>query len=183
MKFKPFQGPAQFVFKDPDSGTVFKEDSKKLLIDRIRAYRFQNGYEEIEFLGDVLENYWCSLPENVGRCQNRLLERGLLPSLKAGLVLIKNYVYGSYVSAKESARRASICIQCPHNILSEDKGLIAWQDSIAYHSLKDHKTPFDKKLGTCEVCSCPLKAKVHLGGNLGLKEEVRKKLPDYCWQK
>lgn len=134
---------------------------------------------EIEFLGEVLESYWCSLPENVGRCVPKIVERGILAYVKGGISLLKNMVYNSYVSKEEAERRAGICSTCPHNV----KGNEGWADLVAYHSIGDRTTPYDSKLGMCELCSCPLRAKVHLGGDLGINMETLRLLPDFCWQK
>lgn len=45
-------------------------------------------------------------------------------------------------------------------------------------------TPHDAQLGTCDVCLCPLKLKVHTPMSHildHLKPEVKKDLPDHCW--
>lgn len=153
------------------------------MISRIRAYRLQNKLGEIDFLDDVLENYWCSLPENIGKCEPKVLPRGLLGYVKGGLALIKNVAYKTFVSQEESNRRAKICSECPYNVTPDDVGIAAWADAVAYHATQDHKTDYDVKLKTCSICSCPLKAKVHLGGDLGIAKDTLKILPEYCWQK
>jgi len=182
-KFKPFLGPAQYVFRDPDTGLEYKENSKKTLIDRIRSYRLQNELPEIEEIDQVLESYWCGLGENVGKCVPVILPRGLLGYFKGGVALIKNLAYNTFVTQEEANRRAKICVECPHNVKPEDTGLAAWADMVAYHATKGHTTEHDSKLFTCSICSCPLKAKCHLGGDLGVSAELKKKLPEYCWQK
>lgn len=183
FKFKPFQGPSRYVFKDPDTGLEYSETSKKTLISRIKAYRSQNKLEEIEFLDDVLENYWCALQENVGRCSPIATQRGVTGYLKGGVSLLRNVTYSLYTSQEEAERRAEICNKCPHNVFPNKTKFMAWIDNLAYHALGGRETSKDKNLGQCELCTCPLRVKVHMGGDLGVTPDLLKVLPEYCWQK
>lgn len=185
-KFKAFCGPVQFVFKDPDTGMLYgPEKSKKLLIDRITAYRKQNGLEELQFIGDVLENYWCSLPENIGRCQPKMLKLGILPTLRGGVAVLKNYLYDKVVKQDVAEKRALQCVSCPYNRKPETEGVKRWLDLIALNSVKTHRTSQYDKLGTCSVCSCPLNMKVFYAGTIDRPgiEEQRKYDEVDCWQK
>ena len=183
-KFQPFKGPAKYVFKDPDTEREFIALSKNSLMDRITVYRAQNNLEPIEQLSFVLENYWCSLPENYGKCVPvGTLQRGLLGYVKGGIALLKNIIYSSYVTQEEAEKRAAICVQCPYNIFPDKDGFIKWADEIAYHSIGGRKTSLDDKLGNCEICTCVNKAKVHLGGEIVNSAEINNKFPDFCWQK
>lgn len=183
-KFKSFEGPKQFVFKDPDTGREFKEANKKLLIDRIQVYRTQNNLEVIEFIDTVLESYWCSLPENAGKCVSVQFKRGLLGYWRGGIAILTNIAYNSFATFKEAQARADICVTCPHNIFPDKGPFLAWADERAKHMVGDRKTTVDSKLGNCELCTCPLRAKVHIGGtSFGIDQEVNKLLPDFCWQK
>lgn len=177
-------GPSQYVFRDPDTGLEYKEKDKKTLINRIKAYRSQNGLGEIEFLGDVLENYWCSLPENVGRCDIKPLELGILPVLKAGIVVLKNFLYDKVVSQEVAEERASKCVDCEFNRLPENSGIKSWLDVIAINSVKSHRTSKYEKLGTCGVCECPLNMKVFFAGKIDKPsiEQQQKYEKVSCWQ-
>ncbi len=183
-KFKPFLGPAQYVFRDPDKGTEFKEKSKKTLIDRIRAYRSQNELPELEFLDDVLESYWCGLPENIGKCVPKNLNLGVLPFLKGGIVVLKNFLYDSVVSQDVAEKRASQCSTCPYNRKPENEGVKYWLDLVALNSVKNHKTSQYAKLGTCAVCECPLNMKVFYNGKIDkpTPEQQAKYEEVSCWQ-
>lgn len=183
-RFKSFEGVSSFTFIDPDTGRDFKEASKQLLIDRIQVYRVQNNLKEIEHISEVLDNYWCSLPGNAGKCEPIEFKRGILGYIKGGIALLTNVAYRSFCSYDEAQRRADICIKCPHNIFPDKEGFLKWSDNIAEHSVGERKTTVDKELGNCELCTCPLRAKVHIGSDsFGISEEVNKTLPDYCWQK
>jgi hypothetical protein len=183
-KFKPFLGPQQHVFKDPDTGIEYSEKDKKTLINRIVAYRRQNELPEIEFLDDVLENYWCSLPENTGRCEHKALGIGILPIMKAGMIMLKNFLYDSVVGQDVAEKRAAQCVGCKFNRLPESSGVKSWLDLIAINSVKGHRTSQYEKLGTCSVCECPLNMKVFYNGKVDKPTiEQQKKFDEVtCWQ-
>lgn len=182
-KFKPFHGPHQYVFKDPDTGFAFKEKSKKTLIDRIVIYRQQNNLPELQFLDDVLENYWCGLPENVGRCEPKALKLGLLPLMKAGIVLIKNYMYDRFATQDVAEKRASQCVGCKFNKKPDTEGVKYWLDLVVINTVKGHRVPDYEKLGTCEACNCPINSKVFYDGTISPSREEKEKFTEVnCWQ-
>jgi hypothetical protein len=89
-----------------------------------------------------------------------------------------------FVSQAEADTRAEICASCPKNIAIAGcrtcRGLIKHTlDLIGQKS-----TPFDDKLGACEVCGCGNQAQVHLPLE-ALKKGITKKMvfPDYCWKR
>jgi hypothetical protein len=184
LKFKPFQGPIQYNFVDPDTGYQYVEQSKKDLISRITNYRSQNKLEPIEFIDEVLENYWCQQPENVGRCVERKMKLGILPMIRGGVAVLKNFMYSSFVSQEEAEKRAAQCAGCKYNVIPENAGVKRWLDMIALNSVGERKTSQYSKLGTCNVCSCPLNMKVFYAGTLEpTKEEIEKYEEVGCWQK
>lgn len=184
FKFRPFTGPSRYVFKDPDTGLEFLENSKKTLMDRIRSYRSQNKLAEIEFLDDVLEIYWCTLGENVGRCVPRKLEIGVLPFIKGGITVLKNFLYDKVVTPEVAEKRSLQCVGCPYNRLPDSEGLKSWLDLIAINSVKSRRTTQYEKLGTCSVCECPLNMKVWYAGKIDKPTEEQQKKYDSisCWQ-
>jgi hypothetical protein len=185
-QLKPFQAPRAFVFTDPDTNFRFRAKTKKELIQRIVAYRDQNNLEPLEELGIVLENYWCSLPRNQGRCEPvKELKRGVMGYLKGGFVLAKNLWYGdkNMVSPKEADRRGVICLTCIHNRFPDKKAYQRWADEIAVHSIGKKRSTYHDALGNCEVCSCPLRAKVWYGGEITLTKQERRQMQKVnCWQ-
>lgn len=188
LRFVPYIGPKPpLSFKDPDTGHFYKAMTMRELIDQVRSYREQNNLEEIPHLQPILENYLCSLKINQGSCEeNPQLRRGWLTYLKGGVSLLKKLFYGDamIVPQQEADRRGSICLECPANV-TPDENYHSWADEIALHSTNGKKSIHHEKLGNCEACSCPLKAKVFYKGPFGLstQEFVRiQALNPKCWQ-
>lgn len=140
--------------------------------------------EEIEFLDDVLEGYWCNLQENFGRCEPKALELGILPIMKAGIVMLKNYLYKSVVKQEVAETRAVQCSKCEFNRQPENEGLKYWLDLVAINSVRGHRTKEYDKLGTCSVCECPLNMKVFYDGKIDkpTPEHQAKYESVSCWQ-
>lgn len=180
----PYQGPASFHFRDPDTGYIFRARDRQALITRIISYRAQNGLDPIEALPQVLENYWCSLPENRGRCEPvKKFMRGWLQYVRGGVALLMNVLYKEFVTQDEADTRAVICVRCPYNVFPKKSGFDVWADSVAEQMVGDRKSIHHKLLGNCEVCSCPLRAKVFYKGKIDLTEEEQKKMQRVnCWQ-
>lgn len=183
MKFQPFASPRSFVFKDPDTGFKFAARDKAGLIKHIVSYRVQNDLEPIEALESVLENYWCGLPENIGSCKQVKLKRGFLQYIKGGISLVSNLMFESFVPQKVADARSEICAGCKFNVFPDKGPFIAWSDEIAVHSIGEKKSARHKDLGNCDVCSCPMKAKVWHPGPFKLSEEEKEKMKSVnCWQ-
>ncbi len=185
-RFKPFTGPVSYTFKDPDTGREFEEKSKAELIERISAYRKQNNLEELEHMGFVLENYWCSLPDNMNNCVPvEKLKRGLIGYIKGGIALLANLTYKNPVHQVVADTRAKICTGCQLNVFPDQGGFIAWSNQIAEASVGDRKSKYHEELGQCGGCSCPLRAKVWYGGRIELtkeQESVMREAKPECWQ-
>lgn len=186
LKFKPFVGPAEYTFKDPDTGYLFKETSRKSLFSRIVAYRAQNNLPPIEELALVVESYLCSLPVHQGLCTPvGPLKRGLLSYFKGGVALATNLWYNKVVSKEEADRRGAICVKCPLNVFPDKGPFVAWSDSIAEASVGSLRSKYHEELGNCEGCSCPLRAKVFYGGTIKLtvsEATTMKNSNPKCWQ-
>jgi len=183
-KFKPFIGPKSFVFVDPDTGFKYAEETKERLFKRIVDYRSQNELEPIVALERVLENYWCSLAENAGNCEMVPLRRGWYHYLKGGVSLVENLFFGekNLVTQEMADSRASLCIKCPYNVFPDKGRFVEWSDEIAEASTGGKKSKYHEELGNCDVCSCPLRAKVW-NKKATLTEEESAKAPEFCWAK
>lgn len=183
-KFKVFDGVNKFTWVDPDTGRAFQESSKKLLIDRIQSYRKANNLEEIEHISFVLENYWCSLPENAGRCEPiQQLPRGVVGYLKGGIALMSTVLYKSFAHQNTADARAKQCVKCPYNVFPDKTGFRAWSDWIAVKSVERRESIHREELGECAICTCPLKAKVFWDGPVDIKPEWEEPLKEVkCWQ-
>lgn len=184
FRFKPFEGPARFRWKDPDTGHKFEEPTKEALITRINSYRAQNNLEAIEALPFVLESYWCGLPENAYKCVPvEVTPRGMLGYIKGGVALLKNLWYGKFASKSVADVRSGQCSECQFNVFPDRNGFIKWSDDIAVASVGERRSSNHDKLGICAVCSCPLRAKVFYTGKVENNPEWRSKFESVkCWQ-
>lgn len=186
LRLKPGCGPKHYVFTDPDTKHRYESKSRENLIKQIIAYRSQNELAPIEYLNDVLDNYWAGLPENLGEATIGLpLRRGVLAYLKGGIALLQNVWYGekNMVDQATADARAAICIACPKNVAPDKGPFLAWSDSVAEASVGDRKSVHHDKLFSCIVCTCTLKAKVHWGGEIKCSKKELLDFPTPCWQK
>lgn len=183
QKLIPFAAPARFVFLDPDTKHEYSAPSKEELIRHIEGYRTQNRLKPIESLAVILENYWCGLPENMGKCAQLPLRRGLLSYVKGGVALIENILMKKMVSVEEAEARAKICLSCPHNVFPDKDAFVKWSDELAENATGGRRVSAHEQLGNCDVCTCTLKAKVWFGGTLRLTGAERQKMKAVnCWQ-
>lgn len=175
--------PLRVSFKDPDTGRKFIAKTRVELVQRIVTYRAQNELAPIENLNLVLENYWCSLPQNRHACQEATLERGWMTYLKGGLSLIKTMLFDSYVDQKTADARSNICVTCPHNVNPNKRSWDAWVDDIVEHTIGDLRSEKHDKLFNCAICTCILKTKVFSGEKFTHSEEENNQMPEWCWAK
>lgn len=165
---------------------MYRANSREELYALIITYRKNNALPELEFLEQVVENYMASLPENMNKTKFiGIDDRTILMYIKGGVAVLQNLWYGekNMVSQKEADDRATLCISCPHNVFPDKCSLVAWSDTIAEKSVGKRKAVHHDKLGTCEVCTCTLKAKVFYKGDMGLTMEQKNKMSNVnCWQ-
>lgn len=186
-KFKPFETSLVFRWVDPDTQRKFTASNLKSLVQLIVSYRAQNKLAPIEHLEQVLENYLCGLPENCGKCQPKPLPRSFTQYLKGGIALLKNMYYSdqNMVDQPTAEERALTCTRCPFNVFPDRGMFIKWSDDIALATVGDRKVTAQQHLGNCEVCSCPLRAKVWYKGEFGLTAEQKQLITAVtpaCWQ-
>lgn len=114
--------------------------------------------------------------------------------LTAGAAIIKDMFGDDGPTTRvEATARAKICVNCNYNERQGDwtRWFTAPASAIIRKSLEivhDMRlsTEHDKDVHYCTACSCPLKIKLfarmdHI--NAHMSEEVRSKLPDWCWAK
>jgi len=178
--------PSKWIFRDPDTHYLYSASTKEALISHIVSYREQNRLEPLDFLSATIDNYVCSLPENKGLCERFQLKRGILQYLKGGLVLARHMFTGKHVGQEEADRRSGICVGCKLNVFPKDKaGFMKWSDEIALNSVGSLKSINHDKLGSCEGCSCMLKAKCWYSSPFNLSPNESKKMRaanKNCWQ-
>ena len=184
-KPKPFLGFQKYKFIDPDTKFKFEATSLAKIIQHIESYRDQNELPALEYLSDVVLHYNCMLPENTGVCgpSAEPLKRGVIQYIKGGVSLLKNLVYHKMVSQEEANNRAAICKNCPHNVFPDKGPFIRWSDKIAEAATGGRKALDHDALGNCQLCSCPLRAKVWAVPPFENAKDIDAKLPVFCWQK
>lgn len=185
LKFKPFCGPLNYSFKDPDTGFLFEAVNEAELLARIRSYRSQNNLEALDFLEATLENYLCRQPENVGGCCPRGadLKRGIFQYVKGGIVLLKRMLYSEFASQEVADERSAQCAKCPFNVFPDKGKFLKWSDEVAEATVEGRKSSHNDELGSCEVCTCTLKPKVFYIGKEKFTGVQREKMKSVnCWQ-
>lgn len=185
LRLKPFVGSSTYQFKDPDTGYVIYGASREDLVKRIFNYRTQNELPPIESLNAVIENYLCGLPENSGKCEPNILHRSFLSYIKGGIVLLQNLFYGeaNMVDQATADNRSIQCRGCEFNVFPDKDHFIKWSDDIAERSTGGKRSRYHDDLGSCSVCTCPLRAKVWYKGPFNSTEEERRSFDKVnCWQ-
>jgi hypothetical protein len=186
LKFKPFTAPKRQVFEDPDTQYVFEARSRAELINLIINYRTQNELPPLEYLSIVIEHYQCGLAENSGCCQPlQTLQRGVFATIHGGMAVLKNVFFGlaNMVDQSTASARSAICKGCKYNVFPDKGAFISWSDELAEQATGGRKSEHHNELGNCDVCSCPLRAKVFSKGPFHLTKEQYEDLPDFCWQR
>lgn len=185
LRFRAFEAPASYTFKDPDNGRMYSATTLKEIVTEIINYRDQNGLAPIEHLNLVIENYMCGLPEHCYKCMNDdTLTRGMYLYIKGGLALLKSVVYPKYCSQGEADTRALQCISCPNNVFPDKKGFFKWADDTAVMMVGERKSKYHEQLGNCKACTCNMRSKVFWGNKLDKfsSEEVAEMQKVKCWQ-
>ena len=185
LRFLPFQTSSVWRFKDPDTGYMHAANSRPDLVRSIVSYRANNRLAPIEQLESVLENYLCGLPENCGRCEQKLIKRGFLTYLKGGISLLEWVLFpADHTTDRATAEaRAAQCVQCPYNVFPDKGPFLRWSDELALEMVGDKRVLQHELLGNCEVCSCILKASVWYKGDPKLAPAERKKAESVkCWK-
>lgn len=182
--FKPGERAFDWYLTDPDTGYVHKATSRHELVQRILLYRSNNNLEQIENLDAVIDDFLCRQKENCMKCRPvPLLKRGLAAYWQGGIMLLKSLRYKVFAPIEVAEKRAQQCKSCPFNIFPDKGRFIRWSDALAEATVGQKTVSCQKDLGNCEVCSCPLKAKVHYVGEIGLTEEQEAKMKSVdCWQ-
>lgn len=189
FRLRPGNSPARFVFVDPDTRRVFEAPSYKALAEHVTSYRLQNELEAIRYLPQVIEDFWCRLPENMGKCQPMKLPRNLTTIVKGGVTLLWKKITGGFVDETIANYRGRICSKCPFNVFPDKGPFLKWQDDAALvltgkspAELKKIST-YHEQLGNCAVCTCNLKAKIWVTGPFDPSSEEQEKMRTVqCWQ-
>lgn len=161
------------------------------LREKVRKHRQINRYQTGPELDQEIQEQLCSKMSAAARaafcrdCDTSVQIKALsLEDIKHFLKVAKSWVAKpSFVSQSEANRRAEICASCPKNLpiagCRACQNLVKWTIGL----IGQRSTPFDGKLGGCEVCGCGNQAQVHLPLPIlakGITPEME--FPDWCWK-
>lgn len=113
------------------------------------------------------------------------MRRGWFQTLRGGIALLENVAYRKIVAQDVAEQRAQICKDCVANIFPDKTSFIKWADELAEASTDGRRVSIQEELGSCEICSCNLRAKVWYGGNIKLTEGEKMQMMaanPQCWQ-
>lgn len=193
-----------FVFKDPDTGMMFKSTSYKCFDDleeHVQKYREQNDLPPIDNFREVWEHYICSnFPNEQRNCcpVDDKIARTFKQYVKGGLAYVKSILQKDeekFVEQEEAERRANMCLNCVNNLKNYGHSFSQYYtDKMMARSVGNRRVEKWHMLYTCKCCSCILNSKVWfsdkiIGGSL-LREDIEKmkETKDYqgrkfkCWQ-
>lgn len=194
--------PGGWRYTDPDTGFFFNERYSTLseLTGRVKQYRLFNNLLPIPNLSLVIEDWLCCQERMEVHCRDvKIVSRTLKQYLKGAEASAKMMLAGeqAYVSQQIADARAEVCAGCRHNKKNDKHSrLERYTDKYVQSMVGDRKTSLDDKLFTCEICSCPLRPKVHVSQKIiqeALTRKERKILnipllgfdgetKFYCWQ-
>jgi hypothetical protein len=160
------------------------------LVWQVESYLAVNNFPPVEHLKAKVIEFMCdNLPS--GFCRKSPANPGMFITLTQvkdfTSLLFRRAVASSplsFLSTKEEAeRRASVCSECPLNDRSRCTvcgGLLA----VVRRLDGRRETSYDPVLGTCRLCGCLLRVKVHVSSE-ALKAATTKppedQIPGFCW--
>lgn len=186
--------PGGWRYTVPETGQFFSGVTEQQLTERLAAHYKANGLEMPPNIADLIEAFICS--EAAGYCVPTTLPP--LPWVKVGsaafhLVLsatrrLAGDPREQLVAPAQAAARAATCLNCPQHAPLEGCSrcnISVFQEAVRLLVGK-RTTPHDEKLEVCRLCSCSLKAKVHMPlARLQsmTTPDIWEALPTACWMK
>lgn len=200
LKSTDISPPGGWRYKDPDTGFDYNQaySSFSDLAAHVVRYRAQNKLDPIPDLPNILSQWLCAQPNMERYCKNVFTKRTVGQYVR-GLGAAAKMAGASkkiYAPQEVAEKRAAICVNCEYNKPSEDDSKARhYTDEYVQKIVGNRRTALDGKLFSCEICTCPLRSKVHISQKI-VEESVtvseRYKLPSglpgldgdpiYCWQ-
>jgi hypothetical protein len=174
-----------------DSPPVRFESHKTVddLVWQVQSYCQLNNVPSPGFLKAKVVEFMCeNLPPGFCRHSSK---SGNLPLTLTQVKEFTNVLFRRAVSSaeaffttkEEAEKRASVCTTCPLNDRTRCTvcgGLL----SLVRKLVGRRETSYDPLLGTCSLCGCLLRVKVHISSG-ALKASTNKppedKIPGFCW--
>ena len=167
LKTKLRVPPGGWRYVDPDTGFEYDRPYRSFadLVDHVRRYRSFNGLPRLHQLRFLVEDWLCSQPDMDSYCREFRPPRSLEQFISGARAAVKVILKGdeSYTSQDIAEARAEICVKCRHNKFSKVQSRLEYYTNKYIKAVVgDRNTSLDEKLFTCEVCTCPLRPKVHI---------------------
>lgn len=193
--------PGGWRFIDPETGFQFcrKYPTLERLVAHVDNYRAENKLDPLPDTRALVMHYICSQKRSESKCVAVHPSRTVaqyLSGLNAAIKMRFRPLGRGFVLQKTADMRAQVCVRCPHNKVNDNhKSLGYYADRAIQAIVGPRTTPFDGRLFSCSICTCPLRSKVHVAQDIvesSLTERERVRLPQglpgldnqplYCWQ-
>ena len=193
--------PGGWYWVEPSTQRIFKHYARDAFFQEIRDHRLRQGIPIEPGWEERIEDEICRNNPHWGRevCgrTERYGERRpvSLAAMQSFLNVVGHWVAGIlhgkevFVSQEEAEKRAEICASCDLNVnIAGSCGACADRIARALAVIGSRRTKLDEKLGACSICSCALRAAVHVPIEpqiAGLSEELKedfRKVSSYCWK-
>lgn len=197
--------PGQWRFTVPQTGATFISHDWVQFTNSLREHYLANNIPLKEGWKDDLADKLCqqNMPlwhehcKHAGKPKPRkgLSFGAIMSGLNVLKVCVERILKGeaAWIPQEEAERRAAICVGCDLNSKHISFGCGSCMGAftkLLKLIIGNKKTSHDNLLGQCGVCSCALKASVHIPLDLqwnALDEEAKEKFRDpglsYCWKR
>lgn len=190
--------PGEWQYVVPETGQLFRGSNWPQLEEQLRAHYAATTYPQPDDLFAKVEDYICA--NNPDYCDGRpalspprnpsnpfSLAHSFTTVLQGTSTLASWLLNGRrYVPQDQATQRASVCTTCVYN--SEPQGCSSCNSKVMQEAVMlvvgKRSTPHDGSLRACRICSCGLRAKVHLPLDAILKympTAQQEALPAHCW--
>ena len=192
--------PGGWRYIDPDTRYQYNRRyaSFEALLAHIRRYRAHNRLRPIPRLRFTVQEWLCCQSKMERFCRE-IHERRTIKQYFKGAVAAAKMLLGDIdplVEQEIADKRAQICIRCKFNEIPTERTLLEeLTDQKIQEVVGDKSTSYDRNLYMCSICSCPLRAKVHIIQEIveeALSDEEKYRMPSgmpgvdgnpvYCWQ-
>ena len=200
LKQKNKTPPGGWRYTDPDTGFNFRKyRTIEELVDRVTTYRLHNNLPPIPSLRLIIEHWLCCQPNMEQHCKpTTVVSRSLRQYLQGAKAAVKIAASGdsAYTTQQEAEARAVICVDCFQNVENKKHSRLGrYTDKYLRSMVGSRRTSLDEQLFSCNLCTCPLRPKVHVTQSIIEEALTRKergvlKIPMtsksgkkfYCWQ-
>lgn len=192
FRYRATVPPGGYTWRVPETGDELVAGDLAQLVNQARAIYARNKVEPPEGLAARIEHSIClQVPESFcggehekGDVVQRMVSaRAVKEATALKTVRLKWDQDRFLVPMAEVERRAEICVKCPLNYQGFCTTCNGLKDYVV-EAIGDRRSTVDAKLGVCSICSCLLKAKVHISLealNAARKSPDEGQYPPNCW--